>query len=80
MRPLRTKTKVLADEYKIESPIYIYLDLENNIFSNLITIYYIYLIYGGVVHYIYFKKIKIKYKYKIYYRTLNRHRFVGRVY
>ena len=43
MRPLRTKTKVLADEYKIESPIYIYLDLENNIFSNLITIYYIYL-------------------------------------
>ena len=32
MRPLRYKTKVLTDEYEIESP---YKDQENNIFFSL---------------------------------------------
>jgi len=53
MRPLRTKTKVLADEYITESP----LDTNNG---------------PG-------KKVNI-YFFRLYYRTLNRHRFVGRVY
>jgi hypothetical protein len=61
MRPLRTKTKVLADELITESPFKFKFGSGKKV-SNLLLINNLIIIvnYG--------------------YRTLNRHRFVGRVY
>jgi hypothetical protein len=63
MRPLRTKTKVLADELITESPFKFKFNFgSGKKVSNLLLINNLIIIvnYG--------------------YRTLNRHRFVGRVY